>query len=272
MTSRLYKRSNRPICFSGIVSSLSSMSRRRLAVDSSEQAIAKSSTCRRKITCRPLMIPKYKQGSCVVGNNSILRKMQSACFSHNHGDSGWPCIAKRTRITAPGGIGSRFLRWTHQSQNALSGKGRSPALGVGLLQMHLRCPHQRWWGFPPMWPHRISLHWFKPHSWHRYNQGFKLALIGESSYTCIAPSFSRIQRTSIHTIFFIYPVISLFFTCKKSKFSCPGLQMNSHTKLTYSFPQLKIILISTWIKAFISHLSLLPAQAPPFQRYYYYVT
>ncbi len=46
---------------------------------------------------------------------------------------------------------------------------------------------------------------------------------------------------------FVFPVISLFFTCKKSKFSRPGLQMNSHTNFTYSFPQLKIILIHTMI-------------------------
>ncbi len=58
---------------------------------------------------------------------------------------------------------------------------------------------------------------------------------------------SRIQRTSMHTIFFVFPVISLFFTCKKSKFYCPGLQMNSHANFTYSFPQLKIILIPTMI-------------------------
>ena len=43
--------------------------------------------------------------------------------------------------------------------------------------------------------------------------------------------------------FFFFPVISLFFTCKKSKFSCPGLKMNSHANFTYSFPQLNIILI-----------------------------
>ncbi len=42
--------------------------------------------------------------------------------------------------------------------------------------------------------------------------------------------------------FFVFPVITLFFTCKKSTFSRPGLQINSHANFTYSFPQLKIIL------------------------------
>ena len=59
---------------------------------------------------------------------------------------------------------------------------------------------------------------------------------------------SRIQRTSILTIFFVFPVITLFFTCKKSKFSRPGLQMNSYANFTYSFPQLNIILIPTMIR------------------------
>ena len=45
--------------------------------------------------------------------------------------------------------------------------------------------------------------------------------------------------------FFVFPVISLFFTCKKSKFSRPGLHMNSHANFTYSFPQLNIILRKT---------------------------
>ncbi len=49
--------------------------------------------------------------------------------------------------------------------------------------------------------------------------------------------------------FCVFPVISIFFTCKKSKFSRPGLQMNSHTNFTYSFPQLKIILIPTMIRS-----------------------
>ncbi len=43
--------------------------------------------------------------------------------------------------------------------------------------------------------------------------------------------------------FFVFPVITLFFTCKKSKFSHPGLQINSHANFTQSYPQLKIILI-----------------------------
>ncbi len=49
--------------------------------------------------------------------------------------------------------------------------------------------------------------------------------------------------------FFVFPVISLCFTCKKSKFSCPGLQMYSHAIFTYSFPQLNIILIPTVIRS-----------------------
>jgi hypothetical protein len=47
--------------------------------------------------------------------------------------------------------------------------------------------------------------------------------------------------------FFVFPVITIFFICKKSKFSRPGLQMNSHAIFTYSYPQLKIILIPTMI-------------------------
>ncbi len=49
--------------------------------------------------------------------------------------------------------------------------------------------------------------------------------------------------------FLVFQVISIFFTCKKSKFSYPGLQMNSHANFTYSFPQLKIILIPTMIRS-----------------------
>jgi hypothetical protein len=60
---------------------------------------------------------------------------------------------------------------------------------------------------------------------------------------------SSIQRTSIYAIFFVFRVIPIFFTCKKSKFSHSGLQMNSHANFTYSFPQLKIILIPTMIRS-----------------------
>ncbi len=48
---------------------------------------------------------------------------------------------------------------------------------------------------------------------------------------------------------YVFLVISLFFTCKKSKFSCPGLQMNSHANFTCSYPQLNIILIPTVIRS-----------------------
>ncbi len=86
-------------------------------------------------------------------------------------------------------------------------------------------------------------------------------------------SFQDTEDFNIYNILFVFQVISIFFTYKKSKFSCPGLQMNSHTNFTYSFPQLKIILIPTMIRSNrISFILLLSAQAPPFQRYYCYVT
>jgi hypothetical protein len=66
---------------------------------------------------------------------------------------------------------------------------------------------------------------------------------------------SRIQRTSICTQFFVFQVISNFFKCQKSQFSCPGLQMNSHVNFTYSFPKLKIVLIPTMIRS--NHFSFI---------------
>ncbi len=64
--------------------------------------------------------------------------------------------------------------------------------------------------------------------------------------------------------FFFFPFISLFFACKKSKFSCPGLQMNSHANYTYSFPQLKIILISTMIRSIrFSLITLIASKGSP---------
>ncbi len=64
--------------------------------------------------------------------------------------------------------------------------------------------------------------------------------------------------------FFVFLVISLFFTCKKSKFSRPGLQMNSHANFTYSFPQLNIILIPTIIRSIhFSFITLIAGTGSP---------
>ncbi len=64
--------------------------------------------------------------------------------------------------------------------------------------------------------------------------------------------------------FFVFPVISLIFTCKNSKFSRPGLQMNSHANFTYSFPQLKIILIPTVIRSIhLSFITLIAGTGSP---------
>ncbi len=64
--------------------------------------------------------------------------------------------------------------------------------------------------------------------------------------------------------FFVFPVISLFFTCKKSKFSHPGLQINSNINFTYSFPQLNIILVPTMIRSIhFSFITLIASTGPP---------
>ncbi len=85
-------------------------------------------------------------------------------------------------------------------------------------------------------------------------------------FTSVFPGYRGLQYIQYVLVFW---VISIFFTCKKSKFSCPGLQMNSHANFTYSFPQLKIILILTMIRSNrFSFITLLPAQASPFQRYW----
>ncbi len=64
--------------------------------------------------------------------------------------------------------------------------------------------------------------------------------------------------------FFVVPVISLFFTCKKSKFSRPGLQMNLHANFTYSFPQINIILIPTVIRSIhFSFIALIAGAGSP---------
>ncbi len=63
-------------------------------------------------------------------------------------------------------------------------------------------------------------------------------------FTNVFPGYRRLQYIQYFLVFW---VISIFFTCKKSKFFHPGLQMNSYANFTYSFPQLKIILIPTMI-------------------------
>ena len=60
--------------------------------------------------------------------------------------------------------------------------------------------------------------------------------------------------------FFVFCVLSIFFKCKKSKFSCPGLKLNYHANFTYSFPQLKIILIPTMIRSNCFSFSILIAR------------
>ena len=84
---------------SGILSMSSMVSSSLLAVASSAVAMAKSSTCLMNITRWPSMMPEYRQGSWAVGVRPICLRMESACFSHSRGDSGWPCIAEFTGIT-----------------------------------------------------------------------------------------------------------------------------------------------------------------------------
>ncbi len=75
---------------------------------------------------------------------------------------------------------------------------------------------------------------------------------------------SRIKRTSICTQFFIFWVISNFFKCQKSHYSCHGLLVNSHANVTYSFPTLKIILIPTMTRSnCFWFISLFARTAPP---------
>ncbi len=67
--------------------------------------------------------------------------------------------------------------------------------------------------------------------------------------------------------FFVFLVITLLFTCKKSKFSRPGLQMNSHANFTYSYPQLKIIFIPTMIWSILfSFFTLIACTGSPIPR------
>ncbi len=76
--------------------------------------------------------------------------------------------------------------------------------------------------------------------------------------------FSGYRGLQYIQYFFVFPVISLFFTCKKSKFSHPGLQMNSHANYTYSFPQLNIILIPTMIRSIcFSFITLIDGTGSP---------
>ncbi len=49
--------------------------------------------------------------------------------------------------------------------------------------------------------------------------------------------------------FFVFWVISNFFKCQKSHYSCHGLPVNSHANFTHSFPTLKIILIPTMTRS-----------------------
>ncbi len=99
----------------------SSISSNMSAVVASGAAIAKSSTWHLNITRLPLIIPKYKHGSCTVGVSPSSLRIESSCFSHRRGDSGCPCIANRMGMTWFGGIGGCFLCLTHHSWNARSG-------------------------------------------------------------------------------------------------------------------------------------------------------
>ncbi len=82
-----------------MVSFLSSMSRRILAVCSLGVAIAKLSTWCLKIICFPSMMPEYKHSSCTMGMRPVLHNMALVCFYQRQGDSGWPCIADRVGMT-----------------------------------------------------------------------------------------------------------------------------------------------------------------------------
>ncbi len=64
-----------------------------------------------------------------MGKSPIFNKILLAYFSHNLGDSGCPCIAERTGITAPWGIWSRFFWFTRQLQKTLSGRMQNPCFG-----------------------------------------------------------------------------------------------------------------------------------------------
>ncbi len=108
-----------------------------LEVCASGAAMAKLSTWRRKSTRRSSNVPEYRQGSCTVGVRPISQRILSACFSHRRGDSGRPCMADRTGIIAPSGIGSRLRCLVHQLQKARSSRMKNGCLGRGALSKAL---------------------------------------------------------------------------------------------------------------------------------------
>ncbi len=64
--------------------------------------------------------------------------------------------------------------------------------------------------------------------------------------------------------FCVFWVISNFFKCQKSRFSRPGLPVYSHANLTYSFPKLKIIFMSTTTTSnCFSFITLIARTGPP---------
>ncbi len=80
-------------------------------------------------------------------------------------------------------------------------------------------------------------------------------------FTNVFPGYRGLQYIQY---VFVFLVISIFFNCKKSKFSCPCLQLNSQANFTYFFPQLKIILIPTMIRSVhFSFITLLACTGSP---------
>ncbi len=59
-------------------------------------------------------------------------------FLPEAGDSGWPCIAERTGMTWPGGMGGWPLWFPHKSLKAQSGRMKKPPLGGGALAKALQ--------------------------------------------------------------------------------------------------------------------------------------
>ncbi len=64
--------------------------------------------------------------------------------------------------------------------------------------------------------------------------------------------------------FLVFWVISFFFKCEKSCYSCHGLPVNSHANFTYLFPKLKFILNPTMNRSiFFWFISCIARTAPP---------
>ncbi len=65
-------------------------------------------------------------------------------------------------------------------------------------------------------------------------------------FSNVFPGYTGLQYIQY---FLSFRSFRFFSPVRNLKFSRPGLQMNSHTNFTYSFPQLKIILIPTVIRS-----------------------